>query len=142
VTAIAAGKEDYLHVMTASAVSSLSLDPLLVLFCVGRQARMAAHLRDHPAFSINMLRSGQADLSPYFAGLWTGDEPPHFEFTPWHNTARLEGCLAAVCCELHEMLEGGDHWVVVGRAIDVWIGEEPVDPLVFYGGRYREMALK
>ena len=140
-TAIAERREDYLHVMTANAVTSLSLDPLLLLFCLGKQARMAVHLREQRAFSVNILRRGQADLSPYFAGLWKGDEPPHFEMKPWHSTARLEGCLASVCCELHEMLEGGDHWVVVGRAFDVWLGDNPVDPLVFYGGKYRELEL-
>jgi len=141
VTAIAAGQEDYLHIMTANAVTSLSLDPLLLLFCVSKDARMSKHLRDYPTFSVNILRQDQADLSPYFAGFWKGEEPPHFDLTPWHGTARLEGCLASVCCEMTEMLEGGDHWIVVGRAIDVWIGENPVDPLIFYGGQYRELDL-
>ena len=141
VTVIAAGQADYLHVMTANAVTSLSLDPLLLLFCVGKGARMAAHLGEHPAFSVNILRSHQADLSPYFAGLWKDEEPPHFEMIPWHGTARLDACLASVCCELYQMLEGGDHWIVIGRAIDVWLGEEPADPLVFFGGNYRELDL-
>src|SRR5512139_2103441 len=121
VTAIAAGQEDHLHIMTANAVTSLSLDPLLLLFCVSKDARMSKHLRDHPTFSVNILRQDQADLSPYFAGIWKGEEPPHFDLTPWHGACRLEGCLASVCCELHEMHDGGDHWIVVGRAIDVWI---------------------
>jgi flavin reductase (DIM6/NTAB) family NADH-FMN oxidoreductase RutF len=139
VTAIAAGQEDYLHVMTANAVTSLSLDPLLVLFCVAKEARMVQHLRDHPTFSINMLRQGQADLSPYFAGIWKGVEPPHFEFVTWHGTARLVGCLAAVCCELYQMHEAGDHWIVLGRAVAVVIGDDPLDPLIFHAGRYREL---
>lgn len=139
VTVIAAGQEDYLHVMTANAVTSLSLDPLLVLFCVNKGARMVEHLRDHPAFSVNILRQHQADLSPYFAGLWRDEEPPHFEFVPWHSTARLVDCLAAVGCELHEMFEGGDHWIVIGRAIAVHIGDDPTDPLIFHAGKYREL---
>lgn len=140
-TAIAAGQEAYLHVMTANAVTSLSLDPLLLLFCVSMNARMAGHLRTQPTFSVNILRQDQAALSPYFAGFWKGEEPPHFTMIPWHDTARLDGCLASVCCQLHEMLEAGDHWIVIGRAIDVWIGEDSADPLVFFGGNYRELDL-
>jgi flavin reductase (DIM6/NTAB) family NADH-FMN oxidoreductase RutF len=38
------------------------------------------------------------------------------------------------------MLEGGDHWIVIGRIIAVHQGEEPIDPLIFYRGHYRELA--
>ena len=139
VTVIAAGREDYLHVMTANAVTSLSLDPLLILFCAGKEARMVEHLREHRVFTINILRQHQADLSPYFAGIWKGAEPPHFEFVTWHQGARLKDCAASVCCELHEMLEGGDHWIVVGRAVALYLGDETADPLIFYAGRYRQL---
>ena len=97
--------------------------------------------RDTGGADTTMARQDQADLSPYFAGFWKGEEPPHFDMIPWHDTARLDGCLASVCCELTEMLEGGDHWIVTGRAIDVWIDDEPVDPLIFFGGKYREIAI-
>ncbi len=140
VTVIAAGQEQHLHVMTANAVTSLSLDPMLMLFCVGKEARMVTHLRERPQFTVNILRADQADLSPYFAGMWKGEEPPHFEFAGWHNAARLKDCAASICCEVHEMLEAGDHYIVVGRVVGLWEGANPVEPLIYYGGRYHQLA--
>ncbi len=140
VTVIAAGKEQYLHVMTANAVTSLSLDPLLILFCVGKGTRMVEHLNSHPTFSLNILRRSQAELSPYFAGMWKGQQPPHFEFVTWGDTARLMGCAASIMCRVHETHEAGDHLIVIGRVIGLVEGEEPVDPLIFYAGSYRQLA--
>jgi flavin reductase (DIM6/NTAB) family NADH-FMN oxidoreductase RutF len=137
---IAAGQENHLHVMTANAVTSVSLNPMLVLFCVGKEARMVEHLKTHTTFSVNILREKQADLSAYFAGMWKGEEPPHFEFVPWNNGSMLAECASAVCCDLHEMLEGGDHWIVLGRVADVYIGDEPVEPLIFHAGKYRQLT--
>jgi flavin reductase (DIM6/NTAB) family NADH-FMN oxidoreductase RutF len=140
VTVIAAGQEQYLHVMTANAVTSLSLDPMLMLFCVRKEARMVTHLAEHPQFTVNILRASQADLSPYFAGMWKGEEPPHFEFAIWHNAARLKDCAASICCEVHQMAEAGDHTIVIGRVVALWEGKEPADPLIFYAGKYRQLV--
>jgi len=140
VTIIAAGKEQYLHVMTANAITSLSLDPMLLLFCVGKEARMVAHLREYPQFTVNILRASQSDLSPYFAGMWKGEEPPHFEFAVWGDAARLKECAASIRCEVHEMAEGGDHAIVIGQVTGLWEGDEPADPLIFYAGKYRQLA--
>lgn len=140
VTVIAAGKEQYLHVMTANAVTSLSLNPMLMLFCVGKGTRMVEHLQAYPHFTINILRAEQADLSPYFAGMWKGEEPPHFEFAVWGSAARLKDCATSIRCDLHEMHEAGDHLIVIGRVVGLWEGDEPVNPLIFFGGQYRELA--
>jgi flavin reductase (DIM6/NTAB) family NADH-FMN oxidoreductase RutF len=125
--------------MTANAVTSVSLNPVLILFCVTKNARMVEHLQAHPTFSVNILREHQADLSAYFAGMWKGEEPPHFEFVPWHNASLLVDCAGALRCELHEMLEGGDHWIVLGRVVDVYTGDDPIEPLIFHAGKYRKL---
>jgi len=139
VTVIVTEAEGQTHGMTANAVSSLSLDPMLVLFCVVKKTRMAELMQKATGFSINILREDQQALSTYFAGGWKGSTPPPFRFVPDSGGPRLEGCLAALGCARHEILEGGDHWIVIGRVVSLHQGIEPRRPLLFYGGKYQQM---
>ncbi len=140
VTVIATEEEDEIHAMTANAVTSVSLDPLLVLVCVGKRARMAEFLTQEAGFSINILREDQQALSTYFAGSWKEEKPPPFRFVHWDGRPRLEGCLVAIGCECYKTLEGGDHWIVIGKVLDLHLGIEPRWPLLFYGGRYARLG--
>jgi flavin reductase (DIM6/NTAB) family NADH-FMN oxidoreductase RutF len=138
VTVVAATAEGEIHGMTANAFTSVSLDPPLVLVCVAKKARMAEFVRQAGGFSVNILREEQEALSTYFAGRWTGATPP-FRFVAWQGGPRLEGCAAALGCELHDVLDGGDHCIPIGRVTAVHLGVEPRQPLVFYGGRYARL---
>ena len=141
VTVVATGQGESIHAMTANAITSLSLDPMLLIICVHKKARLAIHMREGQGFSINILRRQQRDLSTYFAGGWQEEEPPpSFEFVPWQGGPRLRYCAAAIGCEKDQMVEGGDHWIVIGKVVALHTGREPIDPLVFYRGRYRELA--
>lgn len=139
VTVVATESDGEVHGMTANAVSSLSLDPMLVLACVGKQARMASLLERANGFSINILRDDQQALSTFFAGGWKEATPPPFRFAPWEGGPRLEGCAAALGCALHQIAEGGDHWILIGRVVSLHQGVEPRRPLLFYGGRYGQL---
>jgi len=141
VTVIAARAGDEVHAMTANAVTSLSLDPMLVIFCAGKQTRMAELIRQAAGFSINILRDEQQALSTYFAGGWREAKPPPFRFVPWEGVPRLQGCAAALSCTAHQLAEGGDHWIVVGRVVALHQGIEPRRPLVFFGGRYGRLDM-
>ena len=140
VTVVAAQHGDHVHAMTANAVTSLSLRPPLVIFCVSKQARMAAELDLGCPFSINILRAEQQNLSNYFAGQWLEAQPPAFDFDEWHDTPRLQGCAAALACVADGQLEGGDHWIIVGRVIATDRPAAPPDPLLFFAGKYRRLA--
>ena len=141
VTLIVAQDGDEAHCMTANAVASLSLDPMLVLVCIGQQAKMAGLLGKASGFSINILREDQQALSTYFAGGWNEPVPPPFRFVPWEGGLRLQGCLAALGCVVHQFVEGGDHWIVIGRVIALHQGIEPRRPLIFCAGQYRRIDL-
>lgn len=123
--------------MTVNAVSSVSLDPMLMLFCPGKQSRLAAHLGELKGFTINILRHDQQALSTYFAGSWHEGTPPPFRLVPSRSAPRLEGCLACLDCTMHQVIEAGDHWLVLGRVVEMHTGVLPHRPLVFYSGRYR-----
>jgi len=73
---------DEVLAMTVNAVSSVSLDPMLMLFCPAKKSRVAQRLTSLSGFSINILRHEQQALSTYFAGAWREPAPPPFRFVP------------------------------------------------------------
>ena len=127
------------HAMTANAVVSLSLDPLMMLFCPAKKSRLAQLLEQMRQFTLNVLREDQQALSSYFAGGWKQGAAPPFRFVPSPAGPRLEGGLASIGCELERVADGGDHWIVTGRVISMHRGIQPHRPLVFFGGRYRSV---
>ena len=77
VTVIALESEGEVRAMTANSFTSLSLDPPLVLFCLGKDTKAGRHIRSVSGFAVNILGHNQQDLSSYFAGSWrnTRDAP-------------------------------------------------------------------
>lgn len=136
VTVVTSGTGDDLHAMTANAITSLSLNPILLIFCVEKNTKMAAQLQRYQQFNVNILRQEQKDLSTYFAGMWHKEEPPPFNFVEWYGGYLIEGCAAALSCKLHAMHDGGDHWIAVGKVVALYQREGPVAPLIYYRGRY------
>ena len=122
---------------TASAVSSLSLDPPLVLVCLDRASLTLAAIRTYGAFAVNMLAAPQQHLSANFArrGLaaaWDGvRHRPGFTGSP-----RLHDVLAVVECTVEYRLPGGDHEIVVGRVRDVEMAADGTAPLLYWRGGY------
>jgi flavin reductase (DIM6/NTAB) family NADH-FMN oxidoreductase RutF len=127
--------------MTVNAVSSLSLNPMLIMFAPGKHSRFSQRIGDLKHYSINILRSEQQALSTYFAGGWKEAGAPPFRFVPAGETLRLEGCLACIECSSLQHVEVGDHWLVIGRVEGLYRGIEPHVPLLFYKGRYRDIDL-
>jgi flavin reductase (DIM6/NTAB) family NADH-FMN oxidoreductase RutF len=121
--------------LTTNAVTSLSLDPLLLLVCFDNSSRTLAAVRSARRFAVNVLRAGQEDLAAVFASKRVAREK--FEavtHTVAHGVPVLDDALAWVACELVELLPGGDHTIGIGSVIggDTTEGE----PLVFYRGAY------
>jgi flavin reductase (DIM6/NTAB) family NADH-FMN oxidoreductase RutF len=139
VAVIVARAGEEVHAMTVNAVSSLSLDPLLVMFCPGKKSNMARHVGNLSGFTINILRQDQQALSTYFAGGWREATPPPFRLVPSRCAPRLEGSLAYIECEPYQVIEVGDHWMVMGRVLEVASGIQPHRPLLFLSGGYRSL---
>lgn len=139
VTIVAVEIKGEIYGMTANAVTSVSLAPLLLLVCVQKEAHLMQFLRQADRFSINILNEDQADLSSFFANMWPQPEPPPFTFNPWLGAPRLEGIIGAIVCRTTEIIEGGDHWIVMGQPVGLYQAENPANPLLFYRGKYRQI---
>ena len=140
VTVIALEVDGTIRAMTANSFTSLSLDPPLILFCVGKHTRAGQVIHAAAGFSVNILSEGQQDVSTYFAGAWKDGPPPAFAFLDWAGGPRLEGAIAALGCEMYAIHEGGDHWVVVGRVIATHRADGSPRPLMFFRSAYATLG--
>lgn len=141
VTVITVQKGEVMHGMTANTFTSLSLDPPLVLFCVGKEARMMRLLDDADGFAINILAADQEELSRHFAGR-EKDEASQIDLLRRGPVAPLvPGSLGALSCSIEALYEGGDHWIVVGRVVALHETAKlpSKQPLVFYKSRYAQL---
>jgi len=126
---------------TANAVSSLSLDPPLVLVCFDRASLTLAAIRQHGAFAVNVLAAPQQHLSANFArrgfaAAWDGvRHRPGPTGSP-----RLHDVLAALECMVEYRLPGGDHEIIVGRVRDVETAGDGAEPLVYWRGGYAALG--
>jgi flavin reductase (DIM6/NTAB) family NADH-FMN oxidoreductase RutF len=122
--------------MTANAVCSLSLDPLLLLVCFDNEARTLPVVRETGRFGVNVLRAGQQDLARLFASKTPESEKfagvPH---TVHDGIPVIEDVLAWVGCRLERLIPGGDHTIGIGAVEAAEAGEGK--PLLWFRGSYR-----
>lgn len=121
------------HGMTVSAFSSLSLDPPLVLVCIGNDASTAPIMATTESFAVNVLRDDQEALSRRFASPLSH----RFEGIGYHGgegDPRLEGVLAWMQCRVVARHPSGDHVIYVGEVEQAAVGEGR--PLMYYRGGY------
>jgi 3-hydroxy-9,10-secoandrosta-1,3,5(10)-triene-9,17-dione monooxygenase reductase component len=136
VTVVTATSPDGPVGMTANAVCSLSLDPLLLLVCFDQTARTLTVVRETERFGVNVLAAGQEDLARLFASkLPEVEKFAGVQHSVHDGIPVIDGALAWVGCTLQELIPGGDHTIGIGAvtAAEAAKGE----PLVWYRGEYR-----
>ncbi len=122
--------------MTTNAVTSLSLDPLLLLVCFDRGSRTLDVVRQSRRFAVNVLRAQDVELAAVFASKRVAREKfDSVTHTNAHGVPVLDTALAWIACELRELLAGGDHMIGIGEVTGIG-HEEDGDPLVYFRGRY------
>ncbi|HEU4701309.1 MAG TPA: flavin reductase family protein [Conexibacter sp.] len=125
--------------LTANAVCSVSLDPLLALVCFEQSARTLPLVRDAGRFAVNVLRAGGEDVARVFAS--KVPEAEKVRSVPHRLEAGmpiLDAALAWIVCDVRELIPAGDHEIAIGEvvAMDVADGE----PLLWYRGAYRTLG--
>jgi flavin reductase (DIM6/NTAB) family NADH-FMN oxidoreductase RutF len=132
------------HAMTVSAFTSVSLEPLLVLFCAEKVARFHDAVLAAGQWAVSVLDEGAEKTARWLATRGRPlasqlDTIPHRP-GPLTGAPILDGALAAMECRTTAVHDGGDHSIVVGEVLGV---TEPVGgrgPLIYHAGRYRRLA--
>ncbi|MFJ3620577.1 flavin reductase family protein [Streptomyces iakyrus] len=138
VTVVTTGRSDggSLCGMTASAVCSLSLDPLMALICLNNDSRTLAGIRANGAFALSLLAQDQAPIAQWFAD--TGiSQADRFARTRHHQADALpvlSDALAWLTCHVDQMHPGGDHTIVTATVRSIGAGVSPTGgrPLVWH----------
>jgi 3-hydroxy-9,10-secoandrosta-1,3,5(10)-triene-9,17-dione monooxygenase reductase component len=140
VTLITAMDGDEPAGVAANSFTSVSLDPPLVLFCVGRTSSTWPRIERARRFAVNILGEHQEELSRLFATKGAD----RFGAVEWHvgvgGSPVLHDCIAYLDCEFWAEYDGGDHIIVVGRVLDLGITHE-AGPLLFFQGRYGRLVI-
>jgi flavin reductase (DIM6/NTAB) family NADH-FMN oxidoreductase RutF len=124
--------------LTANAVTSVSLEPPLLLICVDRKAETFPHFFDSKLFVLNILAAHQEELSRRFATSG-GNKFDGLAFRVGRlDTPILDGTLGHVECRIVDTHEAGDHVIHLGEVEHA----EAADgrPLIFFGGKYRQLS--
>ena len=126
------------HGLTVSSFTSVSLEPPLVLICLGHAVTMIDAFRASKYFGINVLKQEQQDLSERFAR--KGFD--RFDGLAWERgetgAPLIPGSLAAMECAVERRVAAGDHDILVGRLVRAAV--EAGNPLIHFASEYRTLA--
>ena len=124
--------------LTANSFSSVSLDPPLILFCLARSSTNVERFRQAEHFAINVLHIGQQPTS----GVFARSQADRFQDVAWETwdtgAPILSGALASFECGTEQIVEAGDHLVIIGRVTRARF-EPRRDPLLYFRGKYRRL---
>jgi flavin reductase (DIM6/NTAB) family NADH-FMN oxidoreductase RutF len=130
------------HGMTANSVTSVSLEPLLVLVCIDQKARALPLVQTKRRFGISVLKEEQKAWSEYFARPDEDEETEQqlgirFRWTE-SGIPLLEDTLAQMECQVVAAQVAGDHTVFIAEVVSV----EVLDgrPLLFFAGKYARLG--
>lgn len=131
-----------IHGMTANAVASVSLDPLLALVCVERDTNMRDLVEASGVFALSFLNEDDEGVAVHFADPYRPSGNEQFAAIEHHAAVTgapiLEAAIGYVDCEVRATHDGGDHEIVVGEVVGLGLGDPP-DPLLFFRGAYRSL---
>lgn len=125
--------------ITVNSLTSVSLDPQLILWNIARTSRAADAFVSAGEFVVNILAADQKALSEHFAQ----SERPRFKSVASTDSASgqplLPDCIAWLHCQTDAIHEGGDHLIIVGEVTKVDLGRDTA-PLLYFAGNYAELA--
>jgi len=136
VTVISTAHEGRRHGMTATAVSSVSLDPPSLLVCVNHRGRLFEIIESCERFCVNVLHSEQASVSRAFADPHNRDRFAHGDWAAdARGTPYLRMAQATIFCCKSLTVPYGSHTVFFGNVEDIGIRDD-IAPLLYQDGSY------
>jgi flavin reductase (DIM6/NTAB) family NADH-FMN oxidoreductase RutF len=125
------------HGLTVSSFTAVSLDPPLILICLGHRVSAIEAFRSSSHFGINVLAEDQRDLAERF----TVKGLDRFDGLKWRSGKTgvpiLAGVLAAMECAVRQRVTAGDHDIFVGEMVGARVA--PGAPLIHFSSRYRRL---
>jgi flavin reductase (DIM6/NTAB) family NADH-FMN oxidoreductase RutF len=135
-----AGSDGTPRGFTANSFTSVSLEPPLLMMCVGKQAASVDVFRQARGFAINILAEQQKDISVLFAS----KRPDKFQAASWrpgpYGNPLIDGAAAWFDCSRHQVLDAGDHMILMGR-IEAFSYSD-ANPLGYARGGYITLGLE
>ncbi len=128
------------HALTASAFSSVSLDPPLVLVCVDQRNRFHDAVLASDAWAVSVLAEPGQDAATWFS---TRGRPLDGQLDkvgyhrgPTSGAGLIDDALAWLECRTWGVHDGGDHTIVVGEVVWALVSDAVDDPLLYYRSHY------
>ena len=125
---------------TANSFTSVSLEPALILVCLAKSAASCPVFEKAESYSVNILAEDQRDVSALFSSPG-GDR---FAAVDWSTRATgcpvIDGVVAWLDCRMHEIVDAGDHLILIGRVVD--FGYSASRPLGYCRGAYVAFGLE
>jgi len=125
--------------LTVTAFSSVSLEPPLVMVCIGKQTGCLDAFDKGDAFAVNILSEDQQNLSNLFASRDADKFGGQETDTGETGVPLLKDCLANIECRKEAVHDAGDHFIYIGRVVAIK-AKDSGEPLVYYQGGYRALA--
>jgi flavin reductase (DIM6/NTAB) family NADH-FMN oxidoreductase RutF len=139
VSVITAGRGKDISGMTVTSVSSLSVDPPTLIVSINRGASSWPLVQRYGFFGVNILTSDQIEIAERFAGKDGLKGAERFAGAEWTTRASgvplLSGALAAIDCEVEEIIERHSHGIVIGRVLDLQLSTRTA-ALAYWQGQY------
>jgi len=141
VTVVTTYSEQFgLQGMTATAFSSVSVDPPQILVCINDAADTGSGIQESGYFAVNILKSDQQEISNQFAG--GASQEQRFDNTSWTpgitGAPILTNSLMSLDCKVVEKVRAGTHWIIIAEVQDCICRSG--EPLLYYCGAYRKLA--
>src|SRR6478672_339517 len=139
VSVITAGKGRDISGMTVTSVSSLSVEPATLIVSINREASSWPLVKRYGHFGVNILASDQIDIAERFTGKGGLRGAERFTGAEWvtrvSGVPLLAGALAAIDCEVEDIVERHSHAIVIGRVLDLQLSSRTA-ALAYWQGQY------
>ena len=139
VSVITVGRSEDITGMTVTSVASLSVDPPTLIVSINRESSSWPILKRQGFFGVNILAADQLDVAERFTGKGGLKGADRFAGAQWNKRISgvplLVGALAAIDCEVEEIVERHSHAIVIGRVLDIQ-GSGHTAALAYWQGRY------
>lgn len=133
------GSDDKFHGLTASSLTSVSLTPPLILFCLNSKSHSISAIQTSKKFAISLLVEGQEAIARNFASS-NIDKFSTTDYTigEFSSCPLIMNANYWIECSLYAEHDGGDHRIIVGKVENLIAGKKS-SPLAYYNRNYRKI---